>query len=150
MKFTVKRQALVRTIELLVGESPALKRVARSGFALRKIQASRSCIPSNRRPRKSMPTTLKTLGDHIQVRRFEEGLLQSELAEKMGVTTSLIQLWENDDCLPDERQFKMLVSLLAPKRRPKFGNPTVDRLLGFAHSAGKVGRCSTRFALLRQ
>ncbi len=70
-----------------------------------------------------MPTTLKTLGDHIQVRRFEEGLLQSELAEKMGVTTSLIQLWENDDCLPDERQFKMLVSLLAPQAEAEIREP---------------------------
>ncbi len=50
-KSTVERQARVRPIERLVGESPAQKRVTRSSFALRRIQVSRSHVPANGKSR---------------------------------------------------------------------------------------------------
>jgi ribosome-binding protein aMBF1 (putative translation factor) len=82
------------------------------GFYQRRIQVSRSHIPSSRKRRKSLPTTLKTLRDHIKLKRFENGLRLRELTEKLGVMASLVQLRENDNCPPDERQYKTLESLL--------------------------------------
>jgi ribosome-binding protein aMBF1 (putative translation factor) len=62
------------------------------GFTQRQIRVSRSHIPTYRNPRKLFPTTLKTPGDHIKAKRFEKGLLQSELAEKLGVSVRLVKL----------------------------------------------------------
>ena len=98
-------------------ESPSLSpwgRVALLGIAQRKIRASRGHIGTNRRPRKSLPTTVKTLGDRIQVCRYEKGLLQSELAEKMGITIEAIQLLENDLRVPKDKEWQMLETILAP------------------------------------
>jgi len=82
------------------------------GFAQRKIQASRGHIPAYRRPKKAFPATLKTLGDRIYAARFEKGHSQTELAEWMGVTVSMIRLWEKNGSRPDERQYRTLESLL--------------------------------------
>jgi len=82
------------------------------GITQRKIRISRSHIPPNRSPRKAFPATLKTLGDRIKAWRFETDALQSEVAEKLGVSTSLIQSWENDEYLPDEPQRQILERLM--------------------------------------
>jgi len=81
-------------------------------FAQRRIQASRSHIPASRKPRKAFPASLKTLGDCIYAARFEMGLNQTELAELMGVTVSMIRLWEKNGSRPDEHQYRTLESLL--------------------------------------
>jgi len=40
------------------------------------------------------------------------GLNQIELAELMGVTVSMIRLWEKNGSRPDEHQYRTLESLL--------------------------------------
>jgi ribosome-binding protein aMBF1 (putative translation factor) len=82
------------------------------GFAQRKIHASRSHIPTNRKPKKPVPTTIKTLGDYIQTKRFEKGLHQSQLAEALGVPQALIALWEKDRQAPTAEQWTRLAPML--------------------------------------
>src|SRR5712692_10043830 len=84
---------------------PPRGRVALLAFAQRRIQASRSHTPADRKPRKAFPATLKTLGDRIHAARFEKALKQTELAERMGVTVSMIRLWEHNGSRPEERQY---------------------------------------------
>ena len=42
----------------------------------------------------SYPKALIALGDHIRKRRLDLGLLQKEVAERIGVTTQTITNWE--------------------------------------------------------
>jgi DNA-binding transcriptional regulator YiaG len=51
---------------------------------------------ANRLPRKSVPTITNILGDRIQIKRFEKGLLQTELATKLGVFVELLKVWDED------------------------------------------------------
>ena len=83
------------------------------GFAQLTIHASRSHIPTNRRPRKPFPTTPKTLGDRIQTARLENGLLKTEVAEQLGVAEKLIKLWEQDKQIPSEAQWNQLANILS-------------------------------------
>jgi ribosome-binding protein aMBF1 (putative translation factor) len=78
--------------------------VALLGIAQRKIRASRGHIGTDRRPRKSLPTIVKTLGDRIQISRYEKGLLQKELAKRMGVTLSRIKALESDLRSPNDEE----------------------------------------------
>jgi ribosome-binding protein aMBF1 (putative translation factor) len=95
-------------------------------FHQRRIQVPHSHISVNRKPRKPFPTILKTLGDRIQARRFEEGLLQSELAGKLGVTTLLVRRWEDNLETPSLAHWPMLASLLNLTQGPSSKNPTAE------------------------
>jgi transcriptional regulator with XRE-family HTH domain len=44
----------------------------------------------------SYPAELNTIGDHLRKRRLDLGLLQREVAKKIGVTTCTIQYWETN------------------------------------------------------
>jgi len=83
------------------------------GIAHRKIHASRSHIPTNRKPKKPFPATVKTLGDQIYAARFEKGLDHSEVAQALGISTGLLSLWEKDRATPNQAQMKQLSRLLA-------------------------------------
>jgi ribosome-binding protein aMBF1 (putative translation factor) len=78
----------------------------------RQVTASRSHIPVNRMPRKSFPTTPKTLGDRIQIRRVEMKLSQAELASKIGITKLILRLWESDSQAPKGQEWQKLEALL--------------------------------------
>jgi len=43
-----------------------------------------------------LPKELRTLGDHIRKRRIEMGLLQREVAERVGVDKSSVNAWERN------------------------------------------------------
>jgi ribosome-binding protein aMBF1 (putative translation factor) len=82
------------------------------GIAHRTIRISRGNISTTRRPRKAFPTTLETLGDCIYVARFEKGLLQSELAQKLQIPTTLVKRWEENMETPTETEWAILADLL--------------------------------------
>ena len=106
-------------------------RVALLDIAHRTVRAARSQIATRGRPRKSLPTAIKTLGDRIQVRRFELGLLQSELAAKLKVPISLLQAWEEDVQDPAPDHWNKLDNVLGTTdRTPETGQ--VSELV-FAH-----------------
>jgi DNA-binding transcriptional regulator YiaG len=82
-------------------------------IAHRKIKASRSHIGTNRSHKKAIPTTPKTLGDHILLKRFEKGLSQRQLAHLLEVPTSQVIRWENDARLPTEPEWRALAVALS-------------------------------------
>ena len=75
---------------------------------------------------KAFPTTPKTLGDYIKARRFEKGILQRELAAKLGVRKVYIQLWEQDRKTPTEAERARLVRLLGDLNGHPCANPTAE------------------------
>lgn len=87
-------------------------RVALLGIADRSINVSRGHILPNRKPRKSFPTIVKTLGDHLQVKRAEKGFSLAELAGKARVTKSTILRWEVDAEVPNDSQWQLLERVL--------------------------------------
>ncbi|MGD0949421.1 MAG: helix-turn-helix transcriptional regulator [Candidatus Binatia bacterium] len=56
---------------------------------------------SARKPEHSAyPKELKTLGDHLRRKRVELGLLQREVAEKLGVSEASVWQWESNQTKP--------------------------------------------------
>jgi DNA-binding transcriptional regulator YiaG len=53
------------------------------------------------------------LGDQIQIRRYEKGLLQSQLAKIVGITISVVRAWERGEQLPNDRELQLLKNHLA-------------------------------------
>jgi ribosome-binding protein aMBF1 (putative translation factor) len=105
---------------------PLTGRVALLGIAHRTIRASRSHISAIRRPRKAFPTTLKTLGDRLQVARFEKGLLQSEIAKQMQIPTTLVKRWEENSEMPTRDQGPKIACLLNLTGTANSNNPTAE------------------------
>jgi len=86
--------------------------IALLAISERTIRASRRHIPAKRFPRKAFPLSLKTLGDHLHMKRLEKGFSAKELAQKVNVAKSMIGLWERDVELPKEREWQLLENLL--------------------------------------
>jgi DNA-binding transcriptional regulator YiaG len=75
-------------------------RIALLGIAHRKVCIPRTRISRNLIPRKRLPALVKTLGDRIKTRRFELGLLESQVAHSLNVSVVTLRAWENDLKLP--------------------------------------------------
>ena len=58
------------------------------------------------------PKVLKTLGNHLRKRRLDLGLLQKEVAERLGVTTDTITNWELNRCEPGIRCYPAIIEFL--------------------------------------
>jgi ribosome-binding protein aMBF1 (putative translation factor) len=82
------------------------------GIAQRQIRIKFSHKLRKCQRSKPLPTSIKTVGDWIQVKRQEKNLSPSHLAAKMGVATALIRLWENGTAQADSQQLKVLANLL--------------------------------------
>jgi len=52
------------------------------------------------------------LGERIQVKRFEKGLTQQELANIVGVSKLLFNQWETDRSTPNESQLACIAGVL--------------------------------------
>jgi DNA-binding XRE family transcriptional regulator len=63
-------------------------------------------------PRKVFPTTPKTLGDHLMVKRLEADLTQAEVAVKMRVSDKTLRAWEYDQSLPSAAEWQRLIGVL--------------------------------------
>jgi ribosome-binding protein aMBF1 (putative translation factor) len=96
------------------------------GFCHRQIKASRSHIPVERSPRKAFPTTLNTLGDHIKAKRVEKGLTQRQLAQMLGIGRALLQRWECDCQVPNQKDWHTLVDFLGLDTGSKPSDPTAE------------------------
>jgi transposase len=68
---------------------------------------------------KDYPETPGTLGEHLKKRRKELGLLQREVAERMGVSTDTVVNWEKDNTKPVAAQFKPVVVFLGYDPTPE-------------------------------
>lgn len=56
--------------------------------------------------------SIKTLGDLIQVKRYEKRLTIKQLARKMGIATASVRAWECDTGHPNEQQTMQLLTIL--------------------------------------
>ena len=66
--------------------------------------------------------SIQTLGDLIQVKRYEKRLTLWQLAQKMGIASALVRAWEDGACMPNDEQTMFL------KRILDFGNSEVQAL----------------------
>ena len=55
---------------------------------------------------------VKTIGDEIKLKRFQNGLSQIQLAALLGVTNKLLKAFERDTRTPNEHQLCKLADLL--------------------------------------
>ena len=60
----------------------------------------------------SYPTAILTLGDHIRKRRLDLGLLQRDVAERIGVSTDTITNWELARTEPGIRSLVAIIEFL--------------------------------------
>jgi len=69
--------------------------------------------PSQRfSPRKLIPVNVKTLGDQLHLARIKANLSQSEVAQKLGVSTRTVRKWEHGYACPTEDHWQVLAHLL--------------------------------------
>ena len=55
---------------------------------------------------------MKTLGDHLRKRRLDLGLLQTEVAEQLGVDDMTICIWETNRTSPQLRLIPSIIAFL--------------------------------------
>lgn len=61
---------------------------------------------------KAYPTELRTIGDHIRKRRLDFGLLQREVALRIGVDKSTVFNWEAGTAKPNRRALSGVIAFL--------------------------------------
>ena len=70
-------------------------------------------------PKPSYPKQLKHLGDHLRARRINSGLLQREVAARIGTTKEVIHNWERGHAEPQVRYYPALVEFLGYNPLPE-------------------------------
>jgi ribosome-binding protein aMBF1 (putative translation factor) len=69
--------------------------------------------PSQRfSPRKLIPVNVKTLGDQLHLGRIKANLSQSEVAQKLTISTRMVRKWEHGHACPNEDHWQALAHLL--------------------------------------
>jgi len=69
--------------------------------------------PSQRfSPRKLIPVNVKILGDQLHLGRIKANLSQSEVAQKVGVSTRTVRKWEHGHACPNEDHWQALLLIL--------------------------------------
>jgi transcriptional regulator with XRE-family HTH domain len=58
------------------------------------------------------PKELKSLGDYLRKRRLDLGLLQREVANRIGVDHSTVTNWEKDNTVPAIRSYPRIIKFL--------------------------------------
>ena len=72
------------------------------------------------KPRSSAyPKELRTLGQHLKKKRLDLGLLQREVAERLGVGKVCYELWEWNQTQPRARGLRAVLAFLGYDPRPK-------------------------------
>jgi transcriptional regulator with XRE-family HTH domain len=61
---------------------------------------------------KQYPKEINSLGDHLRKRRLDLGLLQREVAERIGVTEATIWKWERQRNQPEIRSIARIIEFL--------------------------------------
>ena len=64
------------------------------------------------------PKELKTLGDHIRKRRLDLGLLQRDVAERVGAAVASLWVWENECREPELKFMPAIIAFLGDDPRP--------------------------------
>ena len=82
------------------------------GSAQRIIRVQMGLSNEKFSPRKVFPTTPKTLGGYLMVKRLEADLTQAEVAAKMRVSDKTLRAWEYDQSLPSQAERQRLIGIL--------------------------------------
>lgn len=82
------------------------------GISQRQIRAVCSSISRPKYSRKRVPTSPKSLGDWLVLKRIEANLSQEEVARKLGVGEKTVGSWERDNAFPSDEQWRRLGSVL--------------------------------------
>ena len=91
---------------------------------------------------KAYPRTLRTFGDHLRQRRLELGLLQREVAERLGVSHCTVTNWELNRTSPAIRLMPGIIRLIGYV--PVASGPSpADRV---RHSRRSLGLSQKRLA----
>ena len=72
---------------------------------------------------RTYPKSLKTLGNHIRKRRLDLQLLQSHVAQRLGVTECSIWNWENNATTPLFPYWPAIIEFLGYNPLPKPQTP---------------------------
>lgn len=81
------------------------------------------------------PKELNTLGDHLRKRRLDLGLLQKEVAEKIGMDKTTYYNWENNRSIPRFQYMPGIIAFLT--YCPYFGPKKIfERLVAYRKSRG--------------
>jgi transcriptional regulator with XRE-family HTH domain len=78
-------------------------------------------ILMGKRPKpREYPKQLNTLGDHIRARRLDLGMLQAEVADRIGITEIMLCHWEKQRYRPSTRFLPKIINFLgyAPYETP--------------------------------
>ncbi len=72
-------------------------------------------------PIKGYPETPTTIGEHIKKRRLDLGLLQTQAALQLGITSVTLCNWEKNKRAPDISSIPHIITFLGyyPFKRPK-------------------------------
>jgi transcriptional regulator with XRE-family HTH domain len=65
------------------------------------------------------PKELNSLGDHLRKRRLDKGLLQREVAERLGADLKTIASWERQRTEPSFRHLPAVLAFLGYDPRPE-------------------------------
>jgi transcriptional regulator with XRE-family HTH domain len=85
--------------------------------------------------RRDYPKSLKTIGDHIRKRRLDLGLLQREVAARIGVDQTTIYNWEGNATTPILRYYKPIEQFLGYNPFPR-GRTLAERLVQHRKACG--------------
>lgn len=69
-------------------------------------------LAASRPPSRAYPKELKTLGDHLRKRRLDLGLLQKDVARRLGVDTASVTNWEKNHNAPMLRRILRVIEFL--------------------------------------
>jgi DNA-binding transcriptional regulator YiaG len=94
------------------------RRVALLGIAQRTVSIEFARNQKKTPSAKPLPESVKTIGDWIQAMRVEKNLTSGHVAAKMGIATSVVRSWEDGTSQPDDRQLKVLATLLGQMLLP--------------------------------
>ena len=81
------------------------------------------------------PKQINSLGDHIRARRLDLDLLQSQVADQIGVHEMTISGWESNATVPEVRYIPAIVQFLGYNPLP-VANSLPERLAGARKALG--------------
>jgi len=92
---------------------------------------------------RAYPQVLVTIGDHLRKRRLDLGLLQRELAERLGVDEMTVTNWELNRTRPAVRFIPSLIRLIGYLPYP-VGTTLADQLVACRTAQGLSQKATAR------
>jgi DNA-binding XRE family transcriptional regulator len=98
-------------------------------------------LTAPRPPDPAYPEELQTIGDHLRARRLDLGLLQKEVAERLGASQASVLNWEKGRLSPDFTFLPAVIRFLGYDPRPE-GETLGEKLYRARTARGIPGSCA--------